>query len=149
MTASGIVPRAIDGRIRCDSADRNASPVRSLSALVPWRVSEEMRPPHFPLPSRPVTSIEVSLAGTWASFVQSHRWHKSQESFMRGGRIHVRLRVRLCPEVVAWILGFGPDARVPDLGQVSLQTSATAKLGLRDVVQFAIVAEVRTPGAGS
>ena len=38
---------------------------------------------------------------------------------------------------------------VPDLGQVSLQTSATAKLGLRDVVQFAIVAEVRTPGAGS
>ena len=33
MTASGIVPRAIDGRIRCDSADRKASqsPARSVS----------------------------------------------------------------------------------------------------------------------
>jgi predicted DNA-binding transcriptional regulator YafY len=60
----------------------------------------------------PVTRIEVSLAGNWAPFVQSHRWHRSQESFLRAGRVHVRLRVRLCPEVVAWILGFGPDARV-------------------------------------
>jgi predicted DNA-binding transcriptional regulator YafY len=60
----------------------------------------------------PVTQIEVSLSSGWASFVQSHRWHRSQESFARAGRVHVRLRVRLCPEVVAWILGFGPDARV-------------------------------------
>ena len=60
----------------------------------------------------PVTRIEVSLAARWSAFVQSHRWHRSQESFVRGGRIHLRLRVRLCPEVVAWILGFGPDVRV-------------------------------------
>jgi predicted DNA-binding transcriptional regulator YafY len=60
----------------------------------------------------PVTRIEVSLSRGWASFVQSHRWHRSQESFERAGRVHVRLRVRLCPEVVAWILGFGPDVRV-------------------------------------
>ena len=60
----------------------------------------------------PVTSIEVSLAGKWSAFVQSHRWHRSQESSLRGGRVHLRLRVRLCPEVVAWILGFGPDVRV-------------------------------------
>jgi predicted DNA-binding transcriptional regulator YafY len=44
--------------------------------------------------------------------VRSHRWHRSQESFVRVGRVHVRLRVRLCPEVVAWILGFGADVRV-------------------------------------
>jgi len=60
----------------------------------------------------PVQNIEVSLAPRWAAFVRSHRWHRSQESFVRSGRVHVRLRVRLCPEVVAWILGFGPDARV-------------------------------------
>ena len=60
----------------------------------------------------PVTPIEVSLAGRWAPFVKSHRWHRSQESFVRAGRVHVRLRVRLCPELVAWILGFGPDIRV-------------------------------------
>jgi predicted DNA-binding transcriptional regulator YafY len=60
----------------------------------------------------PVTDIEVSLAKLWAPFVQSHRWHRSQESFVKGGRIHVRLRVRLCPEVISWVLGFGPDVRV-------------------------------------
>jgi predicted DNA-binding transcriptional regulator YafY len=44
--------------------------------------------------------------------VHSHRWHRSQEAFLRGGRIHVRLKVRLCPEVISWVLGFGPEARV-------------------------------------
>jgi hypothetical protein len=65
-----------------------------------------------------VQRIELSLARRWSTFVRSHRWHRSQESFVRGGRVHVRLRVRLCPEVVSWILGFGADARVigpPDL----------------------------------
>jgi predicted DNA-binding transcriptional regulator YafY len=68
----------------------------------------------------PVQKVEVSLAPRWATFVRSHRWHRSQESFLRAGRVHVCLRVRLCPEVVAWILSFGPDARVigpPVLGR--------------------------------
>ena len=60
----------------------------------------------------PVQVVEVSLARRWATFVRSHRWHRSQEAFMRGGRIHVRMRVRLCPEVLAWVLGFGADVRV-------------------------------------
>ena len=60
----------------------------------------------------PVEDIEVSLAPRWATFVRSHRWHRSQESFVHAGRIHVRLRVRVCPEVVMWVLGFGADARV-------------------------------------
>jgi len=60
----------------------------------------------------PVETIEVSLAPRWATFVRSHRWHRSQESFVRNGRVHVRLMVRICPELVSWVLGFGPDARV-------------------------------------
>lgn len=60
----------------------------------------------------PIEQIEMSLAPRWASFVRSHRWHRSQESVVRSGRVHVRLRVRVCPELVSWILGFGPDARV-------------------------------------
>jgi hypothetical protein len=60
----------------------------------------------------PVERIEVSLARRWEPFVHSHRWHRSQEAFLRGGRIHVRLKVRLCPEVISWVLSFGPDARV-------------------------------------
>jgi predicted DNA-binding transcriptional regulator YafY len=68
----------------------------------------------------PIEQIEVSLVRRWRSFVASHRWHRSQESFEKGGRVHVRLRVRLCPEVVSWILGFGPDARV--VGPADLKT---------------------------
>jgi predicted DNA-binding transcriptional regulator YafY len=60
----------------------------------------------------PVDVVEVSLARRWATFVRSHRWHRSQEAFMRGGRIHVRMRVRVCPELVAWVLGFGADVQV-------------------------------------
>jgi len=60
----------------------------------------------------PIEQIEMSLAPRWTSYVRSHRWHRSQESLVRSGRVHVRLRVRVCPELVSWILGFGPDARV-------------------------------------
>ena len=60
----------------------------------------------------PVENIAVTLAPRWATFVRSHRWHRSQESFVRAGRVHLRLRVRVCPELVSWILGFGPDVRV-------------------------------------
>jgi hypothetical protein len=75
----------------------------------------------------PVTRIEVSLAGRWSAFVRSHRWHRSQESFARGGRVHVRLRVRLCPEVVAWILGFGPDVRVVEPKALRLRIARIAR----------------------
>src|SRR5207245_9785620 len=60
----------------------------------------------------PIQQIEMNLAPRWASFVRSHRWHRSQESFVHPGRVHVRLRVRVCPELVSWTLGFGPDAPV-------------------------------------
>jgi predicted DNA-binding transcriptional regulator YafY len=63
-------------------------------------------------PWYPIEEIDLSLAPRWASFVKSHRWHRSQEAAMRDGRVHLRLRVRNSPEVVSWILGFGPDARV-------------------------------------
>jgi predicted DNA-binding transcriptional regulator YafY len=59
-----------------------------------------------------IEDIELSLAPRWASFVRSHRWHRSQSASMRGGRVHLKVRVRNSPEVVSWILGFGPDARV-------------------------------------
>ncbi|HYV67572.1 MAG TPA: WYL domain-containing protein [Myxococcales bacterium] len=67
----------------------------------------------------PIEAVEVSLARRWATFVSSHRWHRSQESFVRAGRVHVRLRVRVDPELLSWILGFGPDARV--IGPPSLK----------------------------
>ena len=75
----------------------------------------------------PVRPIEVSLTRSWLPFVQSHRWHRSQESFVRDGRVHVRLRVRLCPEVVAWILGFGPEVRVVEPNALRLRIARLAR----------------------
>ena len=60
----------------------------------------------------PVQHVEVSLAPRWGTYVRSHRWHRSQESFVRGGRVHVRMRVRICPEVIHWLLGFGADVQI-------------------------------------
>jgi predicted DNA-binding transcriptional regulator YafY len=75
----------------------------------------------------PVQNIEVSLAARWAAFVRSHRWHRSQESFMHAGRIHLRLRVRLCPEIVGWVLAFGADARVIGPPQLARQIARVAQ----------------------
>src|SRR3954447_8497422 len=85
----------------------------------------------------PIEDVEVSLVRSWKSFVASHRWHRSQESFERAGRVHVRLRVRLCPEVVSWILGFGPDARVVGPPELKRRISELAQA----------MARVHRPGA--
>jgi len=83
----------------------------------------------------PIAQIEISLAPRWASFIRSHRWHRSQESFVRSGRVHVRLRVRVCPELISWILGFGPEARVigpprlkRQIGRLAQRMSRTHRL---------------------
>ena len=70
----------------------------------------------------PVQNIEISLAPRWAAFVQSHRWHRSQESFVRAGRVHVRLRVRTLPGVP--IMGFGRNADIA-WGGTNLRAAST------------------------
>jgi predicted DNA-binding transcriptional regulator YafY len=75
----------------------------------------------------PVENIEVTLAPRWATFVRSHRWHRSQESFVRAGRVHLRLRVRVCPELVSWILGFGSDVRVIEPGSLGRRIARVAR----------------------
>ncbi len=63
-------------------------------------------------PKYEVERLEVSLDPRWAHYVKTHRWHRSQRTWTEKGRVHLELRVRLCPEVVAWVLSFGPDAQV-------------------------------------
>lgn len=63
-------------------------------------------------PKYDVERIELSLHSRWTHFVKTHRWHRSQQSWREGERLHLALKVRVCPEVVAWVLSFGPDAVV-------------------------------------
>lgn len=59
-----------------------------------------------------VEDIEIRLASRWKTYAMTHRWHPSQHATDKGEYVVVKLRVRACPEVVAWILSFGEDAQV-------------------------------------
>lgn len=63
--------------------------------------------------SGPIEDVEVLLTGPWAAYALSHKWHPTQTSKpLDGGRVLVQLKVRLCPEVQTWVLGFGEFAVV-------------------------------------
>ena len=56
--------------------------------------------------------VELKLNSRWAAHVKSHRWHRSQRVRVTGGEVHIHLDVCVCPEVEAWVLGFGEEAEV-------------------------------------
>ncbi len=60
----------------------------------------------------PITNVCVRFSVKWKAFVRSHRWHPSQQVSMDERGVLLRLRVRTCPELEAWILSFGEDAEV-------------------------------------
>lgn len=59
-----------------------------------------------------VEHVVVQLTERWATHADTHRWHSSQSvvATKRGPRIEID--VRICPELIAWVRSFGPDARV-------------------------------------
>jgi predicted DNA-binding transcriptional regulator YafY len=59
-----------------------------------------------------VERVELKLAPRWAAHVKSHRWHRSQRATVSGNDVRIHLNVRICPEVEAWVLGFGEEAEV-------------------------------------
>ncbi|MEQ8277710.1 MAG: WYL domain-containing protein [Deltaproteobacteria bacterium] len=60
----------------------------------------------------PSQRVVVRLHPRWETYALNHRWHPSQEVKRGDNGITVRLQVRVCPEVEAWVLGFGNDAVV-------------------------------------
>jgi predicted DNA-binding transcriptional regulator YafY len=61
----------------------------------------------------PVESVSIILRGPWARFARTHRWHQTQQVEPReDGSVAVTLRVRHCPELETWVLGFGEHAQV-------------------------------------
>ncbi len=75
--------------------------------------------------SGPVQRVEVRLAPRWATHVRTHRWHRSQNATFSEHEVRVTLDVHLCPEVEAWVLGFGDEAEV--LGPPELRERVARK----------------------
>jgi predicted DNA-binding transcriptional regulator YafY len=61
---------------------------------------------------RPVAKVVLRLHARWATYARTHRWHDSQVVVVRRDHVRVELRVGVCPELEAWILGFGEQAAV-------------------------------------
>lgn len=59
-----------------------------------------------------VEEVEILLDRRWKVYAMTHRWHGSQTTDLINDGVRVKLRVRICPELEAWILGFGEEARV-------------------------------------
>lgn len=75
----------------------------------------------------PVVDVEVKLDSRWTTHARSHRWHSTQKvEVLSSGEVLVRLRVRVCPEVEAWVLGFGEQAEV--LKPAALRARVVARL---------------------
>ncbi len=77
-----------------------------------------------------VEDIAIVLRGGWANLARKHRWHPTQQvTTCEDGSVVVMLRVRLCPELETWVLGFGENATVlkpPSLRDVIAERFAKA-----------------------
>ena len=85
----------------------------------------------------PLEDVAIVLRGAWANFAKKHRWHPTQQvESTDDGSILLTLRVRLCPELETWVLGFGEHATV------------LRPQRLRDVISARLsrASEVYTPG---
>jgi predicted DNA-binding transcriptional regulator YafY len=60
----------------------------------------------------PYEQVRVRLSSRWLTHVCSHRWHRSQEVSTSASEVILSLKLRVCPEVEAWILSFGGEAEV-------------------------------------
>ena len=74
----------------------------------------------------PIREVSVRLGPKWVQFAQTHRWHTSQTTVLVPEGEELRIRVRQCPELERWALGFGADAEVmqpPELRQKIAETA--------------------------
>jgi hypothetical protein len=61
----------------------------------------------------PVEEVVLSLSSAWRTYAHTHVWHTSQRVFDQpDGGVTVRMRVRTCNELEAFVLGFGGEAEV-------------------------------------
>lgn len=72
--------------------------------------------------------VQVEFSPKLAPYIKERRWHESQTVVSKaGGSILVTLEVAITPELVQWVLGFGPDAFVlspPELAKKITEAAA-------------------------
>ena len=81
----------------------------------------------FGVISEPATRVRIRFDARWATYVEEHTWHPSQEiSRKQGGAVELVMEVGGTAELCAWILSFGAGAEVlePD----SLRSEVTGAL---------------------
>ena len=80
----------------------------------------------------PVQDLVLKLHKHWTTYAQSHRWHDSQRVEVAADHVIVRMHVRICPELAAWILGFGEEAEV--VSPASLRAELARRIAAADRV---------------
>lgn len=77
--------------------------------------------------SRP-TSVEIQFSPTVAPFVRERRWHPSQRVVSKAdSSIILHLEVAVTPDLVQWILSFGPEAKVISGGDLQQRIFESAQ----------------------
>lgn len=61
---------------------------------------------------KPIETVKIRLAPRWVPYARTHRWHQTQRIEVDPEGVTVIMDVRVCPELSAWVLGFGDEARV-------------------------------------
>ncbi len=79
--------------------------------------------------------VRIEFTKAVAHYVKERRWHSSQKTVpASNGGIQLTMQVALTPELVQWVLGFGPEAQVlgPEDLRVKLGDSISKMAGLYD-----------------
>ena len=56
--------------------------------------------------------VKFQLRPKWRAFARTHLWHVTQTSVENDAGVLVTMNVSRCPELVSFLLGFGPDCEV-------------------------------------
>jgi predicted DNA-binding transcriptional regulator YafY len=72
--------------------------------------------------------IVIEFDSDVAYFVRERRWHPSQRvTHLEAGRVRVQFELGQTPELIAWILGFGPSAKVRKPDGLATKIKETAR----------------------
>jgi predicted DNA-binding transcriptional regulator YafY len=81
----------------------------------------------FGVVAEPAVEVRIRFDRRWATYVQEHVWHPSQQLEPRpGGGVELRMQVGGSAELRQWILSFGAGAEV--LAPASLRDEVTREL---------------------
>jgi predicted DNA-binding transcriptional regulator YafY len=67
----------------------------------------------FGVIAEPATTVRILFEPRWATYVEEHTWHESQQLVRRkGGRVELVMEVGGAAELRSWVLSFGAGAEV-------------------------------------